>query len=40
MVAERYYLPDRDADPRYATSTDDIADELADVFYCLIPIIG
>jgi NTP pyrophosphatase (non-canonical NTP hydrolase) len=36
MVAERYYLADRDADPRYATTTADIADELADILYCVI----
>lgn len=38
MVAERYYLPDRDDDPRYVTTADDIADELADILYCVIRI--
>ncbi|HEY7349378.1 MAG TPA: MazG-like family protein [Ktedonobacterales bacterium] len=38
MMAERYYLPDRAGDPSYATTKDDIADELADIFYCLIRI--
>jgi NTP pyrophosphatase (non-canonical NTP hydrolase) len=31
MVAEGYYLPDRDADPLYATTPARIADELADI---------
>jgi NTP pyrophosphatase (non-canonical NTP hydrolase) len=31
MMAEGYYLPDRDADPRYATTQANIADELADI---------
>lgn len=38
MVAERYYLADRDTDPRYATTTGEIADELADVLLALIRI--
>jgi NTP pyrophosphatase (non-canonical NTP hydrolase) len=38
MVAERYYLADRDDDPRYRTDRDGIADELADILYCLIRI--
>jgi len=33
MVAEGYYLPDRDSEPRYATTRDDIADELADILH-------
>jgi NTP pyrophosphatase (non-canonical NTP hydrolase) len=38
MVAERYYLPDRVRNPAYATSTNDIADELADILYCVIRV--
>lgn len=38
MVAERYYLPDRDADPRYTTTKENIADELADILYCVIRV--
>jgi NTP pyrophosphatase (non-canonical NTP hydrolase) len=38
MVAERYYLPDREHNPAYQTSRDDIGDELADILYCLIRI--
>jgi RimJ/RimL family protein N-acetyltransferase len=38
MVAERYYLADRDRDPRYATSTAEIADELADILHGIIRV--
>jgi NTP pyrophosphatase (non-canonical NTP hydrolase) len=38
MTAERYYLSDREQDPDYRTTTEDIGDELADVLYCLIRI--
>jgi hypothetical protein len=38
MMAERYYLADRADHPHYQTSTEDIADELADIFYCLIRV--
>ena len=38
MTAERYYLPDREQDPSYRTTTADIGDELADILYCLIRI--
>ena len=38
MVAERYYLPQRDADPRYATTKDELADELADILLAAIRI--
>ncbi|HEU5367461.1 MAG TPA: hypothetical protein VFU69_03315 [Ktedonobacterales bacterium] len=38
MMAERYYLPDRADDPTYATTNDGIADELADILYCLIRV--
>jgi NTP pyrophosphatase (non-canonical NTP hydrolase) len=29
-------LPDREHDPAYETKAEDIADELADVLYCII----
>ncbi len=38
MVAERYYFADRDADPRYATTRDELADELADILLAVIRI--
>jgi NTP pyrophosphatase (non-canonical NTP hydrolase) len=38
MMLEQYYLQDRAANPNYQTSVDDIADELADILYCLIRI--
>lgn len=38
MVAERYYLEDRDADPAYATTTGEIADELADILLAVMRI--
>lgn len=38
MTLEHYYLPDRDSAPEYGTSVDDIADELADILYCVIRI--
>jgi NTP pyrophosphatase (non-canonical NTP hydrolase) len=38
MTVERYYLPDREQDPAYRTTTEDIGDELADVLYCVIRI--
>jgi NTP pyrophosphatase (non-canonical NTP hydrolase) len=38
MMAEHYYLPDRSRAPDYETNVDDIADELADVFYCVIRV--
>ncbi len=38
MMAERYYLQDRATDPNYQTSKEDIADELADILYCLIRV--
>jgi len=38
LVAEAYYLPDRDSDPRYATTTAEISDELADILYCLVRV--
>jgi NTP pyrophosphatase (non-canonical NTP hydrolase) len=36
MTTEGYYLPDREHDPAYETKAEDIADELADVLYCII----
>jgi NTP pyrophosphatase (non-canonical NTP hydrolase) len=38
MTAEHYYLPDREQDPAYRTTPDEIGDELADVLYCIIRI--
>lgn len=38
MVIVRYYLPDRADAPEYATTDMGIADELADILYCLIRI--
>jgi hypothetical protein len=38
MVAEKYYLKSRNNNPEYRTSKDKIADELFDIWYCLIRI--
>jgi hypothetical protein len=38
LVAERYYLPDRDQRAEYTADAQDIGDELADILYCLIRI--
>jgi NTP pyrophosphatase (non-canonical NTP hydrolase) len=38
MVAEQYYLPDRDDDPAYATTKAELADELADLLLAIIRI--
>jgi NTP pyrophosphatase (non-canonical NTP hydrolase) len=38
MMYEGYYLQDRATDSNYQTSKEDIADELADILYCLIRI--
>jgi len=38
MTLEQYYVPDRAINPTYITTVEDIGDELADVFYCLIRI--
>jgi NTP pyrophosphatase (non-canonical NTP hydrolase) len=38
MTAEHYCLPDRDQDPVYRTTTEEIGDELVDVLYCVIRI--
>jgi NTP pyrophosphatase (non-canonical NTP hydrolase) len=40
MMMEKYYLQDRADDPNYQTSIEDIADELADILYCIIRIAG
>jgi NTP pyrophosphatase (non-canonical NTP hydrolase) len=38
LTLERYYLPDRESDPRYRTDRSRIANELADILYCLMRI--
>jgi len=38
MMFEKYYLQKRENDPYYKTTKEDIADELADILYCLIRI--
>lgn len=38
MTAEQRYLPDRAERSDYRASVDDIGDELADIFYCVIRI--
>jgi len=38
LTYERYYLPDRDAHPAYRTTLDNVANELADILYCLIRV--
>lgn len=38
MMEQRYYLPDRETDPRYRVDRTVIGDELADILYCLIRI--
>ena len=36
LTKEQYYLSARSTNPQYATTVEDIGDELADIFYCLI----
>jgi NTP pyrophosphatase (non-canonical NTP hydrolase) len=36
LTTEHYYLPDRENDPRYGGHRDRIADELADILYCVL----
>ena len=36
MMYEKYYLPERENSPEYKTNIEDIGDELADIFYCII----
>ncbi|RLJ01089.1 MAG: hypothetical protein DRP06_00380 [Candidatus Aenigmatarchaeota archaeon] len=38
MVFEKYYLKEREENPNYKTTKEDIGDELADILYCLIRI--
>lgn len=38
MVFEKYYVKNRMSDSYYRTTKNDIADELADILYCLIRI--
>ena len=38
MMFEKYYLEKRADNPYYKTSKEDIADELADILYCLIRV--
>lgn len=38
LMAERYYLPDRAGRPEYATTSQEIGDELADMLYCVIRV--
>jgi NTP pyrophosphatase (non-canonical NTP hydrolase) len=36
LTTEHYYVPDRENDPRYGGARDRIADELADILYCVL----
>jgi NTP pyrophosphatase (non-canonical NTP hydrolase) len=38
MVFEKYYLKVRESDPQYKTDKRRVADELADILFCLIRI--
>lgn len=38
MVQEKYYLKEREGKPEYKTNKQNIADELADIFFCLVRI--
>ena len=38
LMFEKYYLQDREHLPEYKTSKEDIADELADILYCVIRV--
>lgn len=38
MVFEKYYFQKRESEPNYKTTKEDIADELADILYCVIKI--
>jgi len=38
MVQEKYYLKSRESQPDYATTKENIADELFDIWFCLIRI--
>jgi NTP pyrophosphatase (non-canonical NTP hydrolase) len=38
LMFEGYYLPDRADAPAYVTTREDLADELADILYCVIRV--
>lgn len=38
LTTERYYLEDRDSKPGYQAGRDRVANELADILYCLMRI--
>jgi NTP pyrophosphatase (non-canonical NTP hydrolase) len=38
LTVERYYLPDRQTDPRYAADRNRIGNELADILYCVMRV--
>lgn len=38
MVQEKFYLAARENDPKYITTKEKIADELSDIFFCLVRI--
>jgi NTP pyrophosphatase (non-canonical NTP hydrolase) len=38
MVYEKYYLKERELDPKYKTEKDNIADELYDIFFMTVRI--
>ena len=38
MMQEKYYLKDRENTEEYKTGKMEIADELADIFFCLVRI--
>lgn len=36
MVQEKYYLKEREGKPEYKTTKQNLGDELADIFFCLV----
>ena len=38
MVVEKYYLKSREINPQYQASTKEVADELFDIWFCLVRI--
>lgn len=38
MVQEKYYIKSRETEPEYITTKKEIADELFDIWFCLIRI--
>jgi hypothetical protein len=38
MVYEKYYLKERELDPKYKTIKDNIGDELFDIFFMIVRI--